>query len=323
MILNKYSKIEITPTTPFNFDATFFKPDHFTIDDHEYIPGIRWQTINWDEKQLGLKISNKGKPNDPKVILEIYSQDDLSIKFLDSLKKEIEYRFNLGLDLNDFYTLFKNDPHLVKPFKNLKGMRPGHPSSLYEYLIIGIILQNASVRRSAQMFRNLLETYGTQIEFDNKKLLCLWIPGRFKNVDEQELRDLKIGYRAKSIKRLDKEFFERSIKEEDIRKLDLQEQRKFLISLYGVGPATVWYILFDVFHQWDFFDHISPWEQKLYSQLFFNRGLDDLASVDELFVFINQYDKYKQLAVHYMWEDLWWRRYKGEIIPWLEKEIRS
>lgn len=212
---------------------------------------------------------------------------------------------------------------LKAPIKNLYGMRPGHPSSLYEYLIIGVILQNASVKRSIQMFRNLLSKYGDILEFDGKKLYCLWDVGRFNHVDEQELRDLKVGYRAKSIKRLDKEFYERNIKEEDVREMILDEQKGFLISLYGIGPATVWYILFDVFHRWDVFEHISPWEQKLYSQLFFKRDLDNLATVEELLEFINQFKEYKQLAVHYMWEDLWWRRENGEIIEWLEKEIRA
>ncbi|MBE3092340.1 MAG: hypothetical protein IMZ51_01580 [Chloroflexi bacterium] len=31
--------------------------------------------------------------------------------------------------------------------------------------------------------------------------------------------------------------------------------------------------------------------------------------------------KYSMLAVHYIWEDIFWRR-KNEKIDWLEKEIR-
>jgi hypothetical protein len=51
-------------------------------------------------------------------------------------------------------------------------MRPGHPGSLYEYLIIGVVLQNATVKRSVQMFQNLLINFGDVLEFDNKRLLC-------------------------------------------------------------------------------------------------------------------------------------------------------
>ncbi len=323
MKLSLIQTTHIKPTTPFHFDSTFFKPDHFTTDDHEYEKGVRWQTMNWGGQRLGLKISDVGTLKKPSIKVDIYAKDKLDSEYIKSFEDEFTYRFNLDLNIKDFYNKFENHPSLRGPIKNLYGMRPGHPSSLYEYLIIGVILQNASVKRSIQMFRNLLSKYGEILEFDDKKLYCLWDVGRFNNVDEQELRDLKVGYRAKSIKRLDKEFYERDIKEEDVRKMNIDEQKDFLISLYGIGPATVWYILFDVFHRWDVFEHISPWEQKLYSQLFFNRDLDDLASVEELLEFINQFKEYKQLAVHYMWEDLWWRRQNGEVIDWLEKEIRT
>lgn len=202
-------------------------------------------------------------------------------------------------------------------------MRPGHPSSLYEYLIIGVVLQNASVKRSIQMFKNLLSKYGTPLEFDSVKLLCLWNIGRFENVEEQELRDLKVGYRAKTIKRIDFQFNCNYVNEMEMRDWEVEYQKETLLSLYGVGPATVWYLLFDVFHRFEVFEHISPWEQKIYSQLFFQRGLDDLASVQELLDFIDQFGEYKHLAVHYLWEDLWWKRQNGTVFEWLEKEIRS
>jgi 3-methyladenine DNA glycosylase/8-oxoguanine DNA glycosylase len=323
MNLSLVETLIIEPTIPFDFDGTFHKPDHFTTDDHEYVKGIRWQTMNWNGIKLGLKISNIGKVDEPLIKVDIYAKKKLDKDYIKSFENELIYRFNLDLNIKDFYDKFGKHPSLKDPIKNLYGMRPGHPSSLYEYLVIGVILQNASVKRSIQMFRNLLSKYGEVLEFDGKKLYCLWDVGRFKDVDEQELRDLKVGYRAKSIKRLDQEFYERNIEEKDVRKMSLDEQKDFLISLYGIGPATVWYILFDVFHRWDVFEHISPWEQKLYSQLFFGRGLGDLATVEELLEFINDFKEYKQLAVHYMWEDLWWRREGGEAIEWLEKEIRA
>lgn len=201
-------------------------------------------------------------------------------------------------------------------------MRPGHPSSLYEYLIIGIVLQNASVRRSIQMFQTLLEHYGTLLEFDGKKLWCFWEPGGLKRVSEQKLRTLKVGYRAKSIKRIDEQFTN-GLNEEKLRGQDRETQMQELLKLYGVGPATIWYLLFDVFHHWDFFNHISPWEQKIYSKLFFNKDPEKPATVERLLKYFEKYRGYKQLAVHYIWEDLWWRRKKGESIPWLEKEIRT
>lgn len=312
---------KIKPQKPFAFDATFYKPDHFTSGDNFYEKGIRWQTWNWQRKNLGIKFSNKGTVSDPLVEIKIYAKEKLSNDFTSSLVQEIKYRYNFDYDLNDFYKTFKKDKFLFPILKKWKGMRPGHPSSLYEYLIIGIVLQNAPVRRSVQMFKALLENYGTLLEFDGKKLWCFWNPGRFLKISRNELRSLKVGYRDKSIKKIDEYFSKKLINEDELRTKERETQMAELLKLYSVGPATVWYLLFDVFHHWDFFNHISPWEQKIYSKLFFNRNPENPVAVEKLLKYLEKYGKYKHLAVHYIWEDLWWKR-KNKHIPWLEKEIR-
>jgi len=314
--------IKIKPTKPFDFDSTFHKPDHFTSGDNLWEPGVRWQTWNWEKISLGLKFVSKGSVNNPLIEVKIYSQNKLEKDVVNSLIEEIKYSYNLNLDLKDFYKEFKDDKILSPVIKKLKGMRPGHPSSLYEYLIIGIVLQNASVKRSMQMFQALLENYGKLLEFDNKKLWCFWNPEVFKKISEENLRALKVGYRAKSIKKISDQFAQGLISETELRKQNREAQMNELLKLYGIGPATVWYILFDVFHRWDFFNHISPWEQKIYSKLFFNKNSENPVPVKKLLKHFERFGKYKQLAVHYIWEDLFWRREK-ENIPWLEKEIRA
>ena len=319
--LKKISFIELIPTTPFDFDATFHKPDHFTSGDNCWEPGVRWQTWNWQGKQLGLKFVHAGSIEEPKVAVEIYYQGQLDVVFINSLIDEVRYRYNLDLDLSKFYAAFANDQVLGPIIRRWRGMRPGHPSSLYEYLIIGIVLQNATVRRSMQMFQTLLEHYGKLLEFDGKQLWCFWEPGGLQHITEDELRALKVGYRARSIKKIDEQFAQGLLDEYELRGEDRETQRKALLKLYGVGPATVWYLLFDVFHHWDFFEHISPWEQKIYSKLFFDVDPENPVTVGQLLKLFETYGEYKQLAVHYIWEDLWWKR-KHESVPWLEELIR-
>jgi len=321
IILKEQELIEIIPSSPFDFDSTFHKPDHFTSGDNHWEPGIKWQTWLWENNSIGLKIFNKGTREKPKLNIEIYSNKKLSKDFINSLIEEIKYRYNLNLDLSNFYHAFAKDKTLGPIIKKWRGMRPGHPSSLYEYLLIGIVLQNATVKRSVQMFRALLENYGTLLKFDGKKLWCFFKPGSLQTVSEDKLRALKLGYRAKSIKRIDDYFAQGLMDEMALRKMNRETQMNELLKLYGVGPATVWYLLFDVFHHWDFFNHVSPWEQKIYSKIFFDIDPEQPVSVKKILKYFERFGDYKQLAVHYIWEDLWWKR-KNENIPWLEKEIR-
>jgi len=48
--------ILIKPTKPFNFDATFHKPDHFISGDNYWKLGIRWQTWLWEGCQVPLLV---------------------------------------------------------------------------------------------------------------------------------------------------------------------------------------------------------------------------------------------------------------------------
>lgn len=298
------------------------KPDHFPSQDTDWVMGSRWQTMLWNGQRLGLKFVNAGTVKKPKINLEVYSGDKLSPDYINSLTEEIDYRYAFQADLSDFVDKFRDDPQLGPILKKWPGMRAMSPQSLYEFLVIGIVLQNCTVRRSVSMMQTLFENYGTPIRYDGRDFYCFWELKALDKVSEEELRALKVGYRAKSLKRISEPFAKGQINELELRAQSKEQQREALIDLYGVGPATVGYILFEVFKHYDALDHISPWEQKIYSKLFFDRDPSDPISEEKLLKFFDQrFGQYKKLAVHYIWEDLWWRR-NHEPMPWLEKLIR-
>ncbi|KKU16048.1 MAG: DNA-3-methyladenine glycosylase [Candidatus Woesebacteria bacterium GW2011_GWC2_45_9] len=310
--------LEIIPTLPFHFNSTFYKPGHFPSNDTRWESGKRWQTMLWGGKRLGIIYKDGGSKKNPKVVAEIYSASPLTSEFLENLKNEIIWRFNLNLDLREFYKYIGNDPLLKSIIKKFYGLRPMSYSSLYEYLIIGIMLQNTVVRRSVSMLQSLFEKYGTLLEYDRVKLWCHWEPKVMATANEEELRALKVGYRAKSLIKVSEPFAQEEINEIELRNKSNEEQEKILLSLYGVGPQTLGYIMLDGLHHWDYIRNISPWEQKIYSRIFFNK---ELVPVDKMLRRFGKWGKWKGLAVHYVWEDIWWKR-RNKHISWLEKLIR-
>ena len=320
--LTQKTSFEIIPTKPFHFDSTFFKPGHFPTNDTKFQPGKRWQTMLWQGEKLGLIFENKGTAAKPKIRVFVFSKKKLSLEFVGSLKQEIVWRYNLGLDLSEFYKDVGKGPLLKPVIKRFYGLRPMHAGSLYEYLIIAIVLQNATVRRSVSMMQTLFENYGTLLEFAGQKLWCFWEPKILVKADEKKLRDLKMGYRARSLIKVSAPFIKKEIDEMKLRKTDQKTQEESLISLYGIGPASVGYIMFDVFHQWDFLKHISPWEQKIYTKIFFDKDPEkELVPVEKMLEAFEKWEKWKNLAVHYIWENIWWQR-RNKHIPWLEKLVR-
>ena len=148
--LNDRRTVELVPTAPFNFDATLFKPDHCPSADTAWEPGVRWQTMRWGDQLLGLTFENRGAVDRPRVALSIWSERPLADAFVAGLLAEIEYRYAFQLDLAEFYRRFRDDPDLGPLLVKWRGLRPFNANSLYEYLVIAIVLQNATVRRTGR-----------------------------------------------------------------------------------------------------------------------------------------------------------------------------
>ncbi len=319
LLLSEKTVTKFFPTSPFNFNATVHKPSHFPDQLTHYEEDNFWQTMRLNNDIFGIKMKNVGKINKPEIKLMIFSKSKLTKSKVDSITKELVWRYDLSADLSEFNKKFKNDKFFGTVLKKWIGMRVSSAHSLYELLIIGLVLQNATVRRSVQMLNALLEKYGTLVEFDNKKVYSLWLPEDLIKVNEQELRELKVGYRAKFFIKLSQDFTENKVDEAKLRKSSKEEARKELLKLFGVGPETARILLFEVLHHYDVFDHIAPWQQKIYSQLFYNKKLVPTDKIrNEI---IKSYGKWNMLAVHYIWEDIFWKR-KTQKIEWLEKEIR-
>ena len=317
--LQNITTIELEPIPPYNFDANFHKPSHFPSSDNVWKKGKYWITMVWGEQELGLKFENIGTLSKPKTRVNIYSRKTLSEKFIDRLIPEIRRRFNFDLDISEFCEKFKSDKVLGSIIKKLKGMKPIAANSLYETLVIYIVLQNAMVRRSVQMLENLFEKFGKKVKFDNKVLSTFWEPSKMAKSTEQALRHLKVGYRAKFLMKISEQFAKGGVDEFALRNMSKDEIRKEMLKLYGIGPASVEHLLFEDFYFCDKLEKIPPWEQKMMSRLIFKKKLVPVEKI--LGFFRENYSGWEKLSFHYIWEDIFWKR-KHERIEWLEKELR-
>lgn len=260
--LNGKKDFFIFPSLPFHFDGTFHKPSHFPSKLNSWENGKYWQAIRLGKRLYGLKIEDRSKLQKPKIKVSVFHDKNISGGEIENLKQEIIWRFDLDADLRKFNKLARTDKRFYPIFKKWLGMRNSSAHNLYELLIIAVLLQNATIRRTVQMMNVLLDNYGQKLEFDGQEISTIWLPEELKNVSEQALRNLKIGYRAKFIKRLSQDFAEGKINELRLRTLDKEGAKAELMKLYGVGPETARILLFEVNHQYDTFDHIAPWQQK-------------------------------------------------------------
>lgn len=319
MELKTKTSFTLYPRPPYNFDATVHKPSHFPSSDNEWEKGKYWITMLWQKKRLGLKLENKGTINKPKIRAVAYSDKKLSEKYKQSLISELEWRFNLKSDIFEFEKIVKKEKVFKDILKRWRGMKPVAANSLYETLVIYIVLQNATVRRTHQMLENLFKKFGKKVNFGGKTLSIFWNPKIIAKTSEEDLRKLKLGYRAKFLKRISEQFANDEIDEFKLRAMPKEETKRETLKLYGIGKASVEYLLFEDFYHYNALETIPPWEQKILSRILYNKKLVPANKI--LKDAENRWGKWKKLAIHYIWEDIFWKR-KTQHIEWLEKEIR-
>nr|MDO8099135.1 hypothetical protein [Candidatus Njordarchaeota archaeon] len=315
-----HAQAVIRPIPPFNFDGTVYVPAYFPTPDFEWQRNIMWQTLNLGRMLFGLRMENKGVIDNPEIKLTVFSENKPTQEVMERIVEELNWRYGFNEDISEFLDEFRNDRFLKPVFKRWRGMRANCANSLYEIMIISIVLQNSTVKRTIQMMNNLFSAYGSKLRFDDKELSTYWNPEDLNDVTEEELRALKVGYRAKTIKRVSEVFARREIDEMKLRKMSTEGARRELMKLYGVGPATVQIILSGYFRRYDTFELKGRyWEQKILSRVLFAK---ELVSPDKITrEFEKRYGRWRGLAFHYIFSDLFWR-HRDEKIPWLEKEIR-
>lgn len=296
----------IKPKPPFNFEASY-KPSHFETPLESYDKGKYWFTMRFLNKIFGIKMWSIGTVNKSKVKIEIYSNSNLNKDEKKELLKELNWRFCFDEDITDFIKLAKKDKILKKTLKYVYGMRECSLNSMYELLVISLVLQNTNVKRTRTMLKNLLERYGSKVKFDNKELFVFFKPERISKAKEKELWKCKLGYRAPYIKSISQSFANKKINECELRKMDKENAKEKLMELRGIGPYSVDIILAEALRYHDILV-LDIWSQKIFSKVLFR---DEKHSIKQILEKSEKiWNGWKGLAGRYIMEDLFWREHK-------------
>ncbi|HEX9897522.1 MAG TPA: hypothetical protein VGA85_07700 [Dehalococcoidales bacterium] len=297
----------------FNFEKTFYSPSAFEskLELYKKEQSIYYLTMNIDQMKLGLKYY----VYNGKLCAEIYSEKRLSKSALGQINRELMGRLLLDSNERDFYNKFSKDKWLGPVIKRNRGGWSFKKYTLYEGLIISVLLQNCTVQRTISMCESMLSKYGTLLYFDQIELYAMWRPEELHTTDA-ELRELKIGYRAKNILRITEHFVKDKISERELSKLSTDKLEKELLKIYGIGKQTVFYII----DRAEYLKHISLWERKILSKYIFDKELcDEKYLVDW---FHKRYHQYCGMAFSSIFDDIFFQ-HKNKPFKWLKKIMRE
>ncbi len=256
----------------------------------------------------------------PKIRATVFARKEPSNSALEEIVEELQWRFDLNsTGIPRFVRRFSGDRYLGPAIRRRFGMRLKSGYSLYEYLVITVMLQNTMVSRSVSMLQALFERFGQRLVFDGQELWAFWDRERIHQASEEELRSLKLGYRAKTLKRQADQFLEGVIDEAELRRIrDRSLLAESLDGIYGAGPQSAWYMASEMFHFYDALDYVSPWEGKIVGRVLFGRN----ASVRKIQDFLTKrYGEFRLLAFSYLLIDVFWQ-HRETPLRWLSQLVR-
>lgn len=311
-----------TVEAPFDAEATLNKPSHFPSPIEARGNRVYQFVAEVCGFTCGCTVEYEDERNDVNITLYQPQGSDTDKVDYSLAIAEIQRRLGLKADLEGYEAIWRRDAILSALPCRMIGARPSSPFSLFEFLIICTLLQNTGVRRTVQMMNTLTLQFGTRYILPSEHVIWgLGRPSQLAQVGEARLREQKLGYRAKTLTRLAQFFIDRPTFADDLlTEPDPAVYVQMLRSIYGVGPASVGYIGFEWLKSLDLFDHVSPWEHRILSRALL--GSQDMNSLELIHFCKERWAPFTMLAVHALFESIFWQREKGGGPEWLDALIR-
>lgn len=309
-------------TGPFNPRTTLCKPSHFPSPFDLANQGEYLFLTRVGSSEIGCR-ATYAEDTDSIVLQVFIPEHQTLLPNMKLIQNELARRLGLTVNIDGYAHLWDDDPILSHLPEEMRGARPASPFSLYEFLVICTLLQNTTVRRTAKMATDIAHNLGKLYRFpDGTVLHSLWNPSDLIEFGESRLRDLRLGYRSKTLVRFSEQFHNEPDLEARLLALcsEPNSLRAYIKNIYGVGPASAGYIMFEWFKLVSEFNYISPWERKILSKLLFETF--DTPAEDIIHFCNKRWAPYTMLAVHAVFEAIFWRRVRGRGPEWLDELIR-
>lgn len=167
------------------------------------------------------------------------SQDNCKVIFYDTTEKEFNEIWIKYFDLDRNYSLIKSrlssiDEHMYNAVQNKSGIRILQ-QDVWETLISFIISQNKQIPHIKKLIEDISSKFGTYIgEINGRKFFSFPTVQQLLRASEEELRNIKVGFRAPYIVDACKKISSGDVNLELLNE-DINIAKAELIKIKGVG----------------------------------------------------------------------------------------
>jgi DNA-3-methyladenine glycosylase II len=229
--------LDIVPPFDFDLSARVFSREDKQI--QTYSDGEYSRVLRIGDKLLLASIRSMGTVDEPKLLVKLKSDAEISRRDKTVAQKLISTIFDLKLDLKPFYQTVAVDKVMLKLVERLKGLKAVATPTAFEALISSILAQQISLNVAFNMRRKLIKKFGDVLTIDLDKYYAFPMPERLSIATINEFRACGLSTRkAEYVKGVSKLLASGELKLEDLKSMDEETILRELCKIKGIGRWT-------------------------------------------------------------------------------------
>jgi DNA-3-methyladenine glycosylase II len=204
--------------------------------------GIYYRALYVEDTLALVLASSEGTTQSPAIRFEVYPKLDKSkINFLKAI---LRIMFASSPDFERFSSVARKDRLMRIISKELLGLRPIAPPTLFEALVIGITEQQISLDAALAIRSKLVMKYGETVQFNGRIYHAFPTPKALANANRNGLRSVGLSKRkVEYVSELSRRLSSGKLDIERLRELDDELAVDALMSIRGIGRWTAEYVL--------------------------------------------------------------------------------
>jgi DNA-3-methyladenine glycosylase II len=233
------AKMTVKPLSPFDFglSATIFSDGDRQI--RKYEKGRFWQVVRVDSKLFLAIITTAGTVDEPKLSVELESNEKLSPDEKVRAEEIVCALFNLNFDLKTFYEEARKDSVMAPLTHKLRGLKSPKTPTVFEALIDSIVEQQISLNIANKMEERLIKAFGEVLGLDKQFYYAFPTPQKLASASVRELRNCGLSQRkVEYIKDISKMITDGKLNLEELK--DYKDANDIVEELDKIRGIGIW-----------------------------------------------------------------------------------
>jgi DNA-3-methyladenine glycosylase II len=225
--------------SPFDFDLTARIFSHGDKQIQTYYDGEYSRVIRICGKLILASVRSVGTVNEPKLLVKLGSNDEISRGDVAAAKKLISEIFDVKLDLGTFYRTVASDRIMMKIVRKLNGLKICSTQIAFEALVSSIVEQQISLNVALNIERKLIKKFGEKLTLDTGEYYAFPTPEKLSLASLKQFRACGLSTnKAEYIRGVSKLLSNHELDLEEMKIMDDRTILKELLEIRGVGVWT-------------------------------------------------------------------------------------